>query len=65
MGHPGSVMEPGRIFIRSFPWLLPHIGQAQQIVRRGIVKPRQADQDIRGDIPLASLVVAIDSLRAG
>ena len=37
----------------------------KQVVRRGPVEIRQANQDVRGDVPQAQLVVAICLPRAG
>lgn len=38
------------------------IGAAQQIVRAGLVKVRQLDEHIRGDVPLAHFIVRIADL---
>ena len=58
-------IEPGLGHLAcSLPGPLPYVRFPKQVVYRGVVKPRQANQDIRWDVPLASLIVAIDSLRA-
>ena len=40
------------------------IGQAEEIVRGHLIETGQPDQHIRGNIPLAQLVVAVDLLGA-
>lgn len=38
------------------------VGQTEDVVHRYLVKIGQADEHIRGDVPLAQLVVAVDAL---
>ena len=63
---PGSSKAPGDFCLILYQMLFVSegiVGEAQKVIRGDMVEVRKADQNLRGDVPLTHLIVAVNALR--